>query len=128
MSYDDIYNALEMCKNFKKGDEMIPLIEQLKTGIEETTDKSFFEIDFFYQFTNLMSLFSKKDRKIMPYLEDIGKTFIKNMNEWVIPDVIDILIICMNTCDFNGEPVRNTRKEFFKYIILPVSNIGQKKN
>merc|ERR1711871_621367 len=110
--YDDIYNALVMCKNFKKGDEMIPLISQLKTSIEETEDKSFFEIDFFYQFSNLMSLFSKKDRKIMPYLEDVGKTFIRNMNEWVIPDVIDTLILCSNTCDFNGEPVRNTRKEY----------------
>ena len=38
------------------------IIEQLKNSIEESQDV---EIDFFYQFANLMPLFSKKDKKII---------------------------------------------------------------
>jgi len=107
---DNVYNVFEKCKTLKKGVEIIHLIEELRDNIMllDSTES----IDFFYQFENLFFLFSKKEKSIMPYLEEIGMILVKNIDEWAIPDIIEVLIIGLGHQSYKGDDARSTRKEY----------------
>ena len=108
----NIFNVLKSCRSMKKGDDIIELIVEFKTLLEDNKDNPHFEVDLFYQFDNLFFLFSKKDKKIMPYLDDVTSVFIKNIHEWAIPDVIDTLIYGLSNESYKGDDVKSIRKEF----------------
>ena len=52
---ENIYDVLKTCKAIKKGDDIIPLIVNLKNLLDENKEMSGLGVDFFYQFDNLLS-------------------------------------------------------------------------
>ena len=119
----EMFTIFEKCKEMKNANEIIKLLDELKTNLENTEDKSIYELDFFYNFDSLFFLFSKKEKHIMSSLYDLAKIFIKNCHEWAIPNIIETLIYGISQSNKRGDEVRNTRKEYSLKMISVITGL-----
>ena len=59
----------------------------------------------------------------MSYLEEVATLFVKNMNEWVIPDIIEVLIFGLSNQSYKGDDARSTRKEYSLKLLSLITDM-----